>query len=510
MNYRRSVGAVLSTAALIAAMSPVAAFAKTSGEGITDVADVNVTVSGLTAGDTATAYQVFDAYIDGNNVLQYKAAQKLPSDYDTIDELKKPKPGETESDHAKAAADAYSKAFADGTAKGIANPVNATAGAEGTATFTGLDSGYWVVVVTSTSGKTKVYQPTVIDASPIEQNKAWAPHTRAALADNQIKSEPVDVKKGVGEKYEEKTDKYSVGQMVPFRVTTNVPNYPADSKDATFTIVDTPTAGLEIDTNSITVKVDTTTVWESGKATDAGATAFKTTPAPATNGYTFDFAKEYVLAHPGQAVEITYNAKLTSAAFSRSETEVTGNTAKVTFNPNPYSDSTVTPDKTTKVQTYGFVFEKVDQDKKALEGAVFTLYKIVDGKEEVVTGEDGNSPITATSTTVTINGVDHAYVSFEDLGDGDYVAKETTVPAGKVKAPDVNFSLNKDVAINDNPATPNVTENNYLVAKDQIVDGNQPLLPVTGEAGTLFITIGGVALIGAACIVVSRSRRRSE
>lgn len=509
MNYRRSVGAVLSTAALIAAMSPVAAFAKTSATGgITDVEDVNVTVSGLTEGDTATAYQVFDAYIDGNNVLKYKAATGLPKDFDSIDELQK---ADSNSGEAKAAADAYSQAFADGTARGVAGPVTSSlADAEGKATFTDLDSGYWVVVVTSTSGKTKVYQPTIIDASPIEQNKAWAPHTRAALADNQIKSEPVDVKKGVGEKYEKKTDKYSVGQMVPFRVTTNVPNYPADSKDATFTIVDTPTAGLEIDTNSITVKVDTTTVWESGKATDAGATAFKTTPAPATNGYTFDFAKEYVLAHPGQAVEITYNAKLTSAAFSRSETEVTGNTAKVTFNPNPYSDSTVTPDKTTKVQTYGFVFEKVDQDKKALEGAVFTLYKIVDGKEEVVTGEDGNSPITATSTTVTINGVDHAYVSFEDLGDGDYVAKETTVPAGKVKAPDVNFSLNKDVAINDNPATPNVTENNYLVAKDQIVDGNQPLLPVTGEAGTLFITIGGVALIGAACIVVSRSRRRSE
>ena len=324
-----------------------------------------------------------------------------------------------------------------------------------------------------------------------------------ALADNQIKSEPVDIKKGVGENYEEKTDKYSVGQFVPFRVTTNVPNYPADSKDATFTVIDTPTAGLEIDTNSITVTVGGTTVWEKGAATTDGAAAFKTdTTKQAKGGYTFDFAKKYVLAHPGEQVVITYSAKLTSAAFSRSETDVTGNTAKVTFNPNPYSDSTVTPDKTTKVQTYGFVFEKVDQDKNALEGAVFTLYD-KDGNE--IMDEKGNA-ITSTSTKV--NGV--AYVYFEDLGAGDYVAKETTVPAGKVKAGDVNFSLNKDVAKNDNPATTDVTENNYLVATDKIVDGNQPLLPVTGEAGNLFITIGGVALIGAACIVVSRSRRRSE
>lgn len=373
---------------------------------------------------------------------------------------------------------------------------------DGKATFTGLDSGYWVVVVTSTSGKTKVYQPTVIDASPVEENKAWAPHTRVALADNQIKSEPVDVKKGVGTKYEEKTDQYTVGQSVPFKVTTNVPNYPADSKDATFTVSDQPTDGLKIQTNTIKVTVGTTTVWENGKATAEGANAFKVaTTTQAENGYTFDFAKDFVLAHPGQKVEITYDATLTSAAFSRSETDVTGNTAKVTFNPNPYSDSTVTPDKTTKVQTYGYVFPKTDKDGKALEGATFTLYD-ASGANEI---KDENGPITSTSTIVD----GKAYVYFEDLGAGSYTAKETTVPAGKQKAEDVHFTLSEENAKADNPAT-KVTENNYLVSNSNVVDPDQPLLPVTGDAGTLFITIGGVALIGAACIVVSRSRRRSE
>lgn len=502
-RYRRRIGAFLSTAALIAAMSPAAAFAKTTGTGITDVADVSVTVSGLTEGDTATAYQVFDAYIDGNNVLQYQAATGLPSDYDTIDELQKL--GGTESDAAKAAADAYSKVFADGTATGIATPATATAGADGKATFSGLDSGYWVVVVTSTSGKTKVYQPTTIDASPTEQNGAWAPNTRAAFESNQIKSQPVNVNKGVGENYEEKTDQYSVGQSVPFKVTTNVPNYPADSKDATFTVTDTPTAGLEIDTSTITVKVGTdttTTVWESGAATAGNETAFKTAPVLDKNGYTFDFAKDFVLKHPNQTVEVTYNATLTSAAFSHSATDVTGNTAQVTFNPNPYSTTTVTPDDKTTVQTYGFVFMKIDNQQNALEGAVFTLYD-KDGKE--VKNEKGQV-ITSTSTKVG----DNAYVYFEDLGAGTYVAKETIVPAGKTKAQDVNFTLNKDVATHDNPATTDVTENNYAVATDAIVDGNQPLLPVTGDAGTAALTIGGVALLGAACLVASRSLKRSK
>jgi fimbrial isopeptide formation D2 family protein len=501
MNCRRSVGAVLSTAALIAAMSPVAAFAKTTGTGITDVDDTSLTVSGLTSGDTATAYQVFDAYIDGSNVLQYKAATGLPKEYDTVEELQKS--GNTGSYGAKAAADAYSKAFADGTATGVATKVEATAGADGTATFTGLDSGYWVVVVTSTSGTTKVYQPTTIDASPVEKNGAWAANTTMAQNVNQIKSEPVNVSKGVGDDFKEETDKYSVGKFVPFKVMTNVPNYPADSKDATFTIVDTPTAGLEIDTSSITVKVGETTVWVDGSATTDGASAFKTdTTKQAKGGYTFDFAKEYVLAHPGADVTVTYNAKLTSAAFSHANGDVTGNTAQVTFNPNPYSKTTVTPNDKTKVYTYGFVFQKIDQKENALEGAVFTLYD----KAGNVVKDENNKVITSTSKKVD----GKAYVYFEDLGVGDYVAKETTVPAGKVKAADVSFSLNKDDAKFDNPATKDVIENNYLVATDKVVDGNQPLLPVTGQAGTFAITVCGVVLVGTACVIASRGSKRSE
>ena len=74
----------------------------------------------------------------------------------------------------------------------------------------------------------------------------------------------------------------------------------------------------------------------------------------------------------------------------------------------------------------------------------------------------------------------------------------------------MSFSLNKDNAKSDNPATTDVTENNYLVATDQVVDGNQPLLPVTGQAGTFAITVCGVVLVGAACVIASRGSKRSE
>lgn len=194
MNYRRSVGAVLSTAALIAAMSPVAAFAKSSS---TDVADSAITITGLTKGDTVTAYQVFDADIDSTNNLTYIAATGLPEDYNTPAKLS----ALTTAEQKKAAGDAYSQAF---TKENPATPANGhtatgTANDSGEATLT-LDSGYWVVVVTSTSGTTKVFQPTTIDASPVAGTDGK--YSAKALASQEVKSEPVDVKKGVGTKYE--------------------------------------------------------------------------------------------------------------------------------------------------------------------------------------------------------------------------------------------------------------------------------------------------------------------
>jgi fimbrial isopeptide formation D2 family protein/LPXTG-motif cell wall-anchored protein len=496
MNYRRSVGAILSTAALIAAMSPVAAFAKTSG---TDVADSPITITGLTKGDTVTAYQVFDADIDAANNLTYTAATGLPEAYNTPEKLT----ALTTDEQKKAAGDAYSQAF---TKENPATPANnhtatGTANDSGQATLT-LDSGYWVVVVTSTSGTTKVFQPTTVDASPVAGTDGK--YSSKALQSQEVKNEPVNVKKGVGTEYKEKTDQYTVGQDVPFKVTTNVPNYPADSKDATFTVNDKPTAGLKIKTDTIKVTVGTTTVWENGAKTAEGAAAFKeASTTQAENGYTFDFAKEFVLAHPGEAVEITYEATLTSDAFSHSATDVTGNTATVTFNPNPYSDSTVTPNKTTKVQTYGYVFPKTDKGQNALEGAVFTLYD-ANGANEIK-DENGN---TITSTSTIVGG--KAYVWFEDLGAGTYTAKETTVPAGKQKAQDVQFTVNESTATADNPATTDVTENNYLVSTTSVIDPDQPLLPVTGDAGTIAITVGGLALVGAACVVASRGLKRSK
>lgn len=468
--------AVCAAMALAVSLTPGLAFA--SPTSTTDVADSTVTITDLLAGDTVEAYRIADADIDAANNLTYTMASGLPSDYDTIDEIAAVASDGTSFVQGSAmqnAASKIAKAFADASTAPAA-----TATATGTSANLTLGSGYYLVRVTSTSGETRVYQNMVIDVSPkANTNGTYNPHDAVNVA---VKKTDVTVKKTVGSEYKESTDKYSVGDTVPFKIETAIPNYPADSKDATFKIGDTPTAGLEIDTTSIMIN---------------GATAVSgadyTLTASAT-GYTIEFSKAYVLAHPGESITVTYNAKLTSDAFSHSADDVTGNTATVTFNPNPYNSTTVTPSDKTKVKTYGYVFKKVDPDGNALPGATFTLK---------VTNSDGS--VTELESTSDENG----YVYFSGLAAGTYTISETVVPAGYTKAADQTFTLSEAVCTADNPVTSEV-EDNYLVSSTDVVDGKQPVLPLTGDVGTFILVAAGVGLLACAFVIIARFRKQKQ
>ena len=460
---------LFSAALLIYSLVPVQAFANpTSG---TDVADSKVTINGLESGDVVSAYLIADADIDAANNLTYKMADGLPSAYNTIDKI------------AAVATDGYT--FTQGTdmqnaAAAIAGAVTAnpaaataTAGSDGSAKLT-LGSGYYLVRVTTASGKTRVYQNMVVDVTPKVDGGTYKSRDVAPI---DVKKTDVTVKKTVGSEYKESTDKYSVGDSVPFKINTAVPNYPKDSKNATFTIGDTPSAGLKIKTDTIKIN---------GKKAVSGADY---TLTASETGYTIEYSKDYVLAHPGEAIEVTYEAELTSDAFSHSATDVTGNTATVTFNPNPYENKTVIPNSNTTVKTYGYVFKKTDPEGNPLQGATFTLTL------------DNGKVLTSTSDA-------NGYVYFSGLAAGHYKISETGVPTGYTKVNDIEFDLSDTTATADNPATTDV-ENNYLVNSQNVVDNRQPVLPVTGDAGTfMFTAIGTVLLVaGVGAIVYSRKQR---
>lgn len=478
--YNRAFAKPLSVAAavaLAASMTPVA-FAATP-EGATDVAFSNVTITGLQAGDTVSAWRIADAYVTANNEIEYEFAQGLPEAYDSVDELK----AITSDGTAFTAGTAMQNAAA-AIAKAFANTeADKTAKASGDNATLTLDSGYYLIRVTSTSGNAKVYQNMVVDVTPQAGNDGkYVEHANQSLA---VKSSQVNVTKKVGTEAGSKTDAYQVGDTVPFQISTAVPSYPKDATNVTFVVGDVPTTGLKIDTSSITVE---------------GATVGDYTLTPVGDGFTITFTDSFVRANGGKDVTVKYNAKITKDAFSTADS-LTSNTASVTFNPNPYTDITVERDDIAEVQTYGYVFAKVDENAAALEGATFTLY---DESSNVIKDENGVA-ITSTSTKVG----DKAYVYFSGLKAGKYVAKETTTPAG-YSATQVEFEVSEDTATADNPATANIVENNYLVNATDVIDNKAPALPVTGGAGTVGMTVVGVVFIGGAAYLLTRNRRKGE
>ena len=477
------VGRTVAIAALLAGLtlSPAAAMAKTS---TTDVADSSFMLTNIAKGDVVSAYQVFDADIDGTNNLTYTSkVTGLPEAYDTIEEMQAERDG-------RKLADAIA-------ARVLASPdtpkQTATAGSDGRATLM-LDSGYWLVVVTSNSGVTKVYQTLLVDATPAVSNGAYVTKTFEPTTPKTL-DVPAPDKKIVdaGGSAGQSSNSYGMGDTARFQIGATIPNYPADATHITYSVTDQPDAGLDVDLNSF-------------KVTNGDVTLTKGTDYDVKdNGdhtYTVHFTHNYIVAHPGQTVSITYGAKVTAVNM---QTGKVGNKAFGTFSPNPYTAGNVnTEPKDPWAQTYGFSFRKLGDKNAALPGAQFT---VTDAAGKPVTYVDASG---TTHTNGVVASDSNGYVYVNGLKAGTYKVSETKVPSGYQKIADFTVELSADSAKSDTLATDGVTETNFNVSTPDKVDPKQGVLPTTGGAGTIALTAGGVLLVVGGGIVVARFRNREQ
>lgn len=477
------VGRTAAIAALLAGLmlSPAPAMAKTSA---TDVADSSFTLTNIAKGDVVNAYQVFDADIDGTNNLTYTSkVTGLPEAYDTVEEM------QAETNGRKLADAISAKVLAS---SGTPNQ-RVTAGSDGRATLT-LDSGYWLVVVTSNSGTTKVYQTLLVDAMPAVRDGAYVTKTFEETA-AKTEDVPAPDKKIVDANGNagQSSNSYGVGDTARFQIGATIPNYPADATHITYSVTDQSDAGLDVDLNSF-------------KVTNGDVTLTKETDYTVKdNGdhtYTVHFMHAYIVAHPGQPVSITYGAKVTAVNM---ETGKVGNKAFGTFSPNPYTAGNVnTEPKDPWAQTYGFSFRKLGDKDAALPGAEFT---VTDAAGKPVTYVDASG---TTHTDGVVASDSNGYVYVNGLKAGTYKVSETKVPSGYQKVADFTVELSADSAKSDTLATEGVTETNFNVSTPDKVDPKQGVLPTTGGAGTIALTAGGVLLVVGGGIVVARFRNREQ
>jgi len=443
-----------------------------------------VTVNEVTKGNYVKLYKIADAAIGEDNAIHYTMASGLPAGYDTIDEIMATA---SDADAVTAMANAYGAVF------GGTEPDYSEKNDDGTTvTISNVAAGYYFAIVSGDADTSVVYKSMLINAVPVANaSNGYDGATPSVTA----KKETITIEKTeydpASEEWAKTTDGYSRGDTIPFHIDTRFPNYPSDSKYATFIIADDPD-GLQDTVSSVKVYVDGTAEANLVAQDDA-----KFTVAATTDGFTVTFTKAFVLANAGKSVRVAYDAVLTAPSVGSGDTT---NTATITYNPNPFEDTTVTPPDTDEQHTYGLVFEKVDDATPGnpLAGATFALY------DEAGTTAITQNGTALTFTTEVVNG--HAYVYWDGLEAGTYTIKETQAPSGYVAMADFQMTVNATVSVNDNPAT-DTEEDNYTVAENPAVNVHGVELPSTGGIGTtIFYILGGLLVIGAAVILVARRK----
>lgn len=377
-----------------------------------------------------------------------------------------------------------------------------------TATFTGLDYGYYVVAVpgatlANTSGQ---YATLVsVDSTNVNANiKGSLPTVDKKVQVNGNGADTADAK---------------IGDTLTFTLTSTIPDMSAYDT-YTFNFKDTLSKGLTYgDITSVTVEgVDAPLV----KDTDYTVT---TTPAAAGNtlltvGMT-DF-KNKQQTNAGKKITVTYTATLNENAVVGGAGNVNSATIQYSNDPSSTGTGESEPDKV-RVFTYGFTVDKYTGDNyndaaTRLAGAEFTLtakgdtsaIKFVQvnagsATEDAVyrVAKAGETAGTTTTITTPANGK----VVFQGLKNGEYTLTETKAPAGYNKLASaigvkVNGSNDGTDATN---ATVNITynnDNNDTTYDQTASNGVIPvqnksgaILPGTGGMGTIAFTVIGVLVI---------------
>lgn len=373
------------------------------------------------------------------------------------------------------------------------------AGGQYTATFTGLDYGYYVVAVPgATVADTKSQYATLVSVGSTNVDAT----IKGAL--------PTVVKKVNGES----ATSAKIGDPLTFTLTSTIPDMSAYSA-YTFNFKDTLSKGLTFK------QVDSVKVEGANSSLTEGAD-YSVTTTSKTSGETLltvamnEFKKQQ--ANVGKTITVTYTATLNKDAVVGGHGNTNSATIQYSNDPSNGGFGESEPSKV-RVFTYGFTVDKYTGDSypdKAvrLAGAKFTLAP-KDGGEAIrfVQVNAGNATTNAvyrvakdddTVTTTTITTPENGKVDFQGLKNGEYTLTETEAPAGYNKlASAIGVKVDgRNDGTDTTDATVTYNNDNGNVYGEQASNGVIPVrnksgvvLPGTGGMGTIAFTVIGVLVI---------------
>ena len=459
----------------------------------------SITINDAVVGQTYTIYQILDleSYNASANAYAYKATTAWNT-FINRDDIKGTYVEVDAQGYVTWKGDADAAAFAKLAQKyakdnSITNQGSVTATST-TVSFTGLDLGYYLVDTTlGTLCSLDTTNPNVT----MEEK-------------NEVPTNVKTVEEDSTGNYGQKNDA-DIGQTVNFKSTIT-----AQAGAENYVFHDTMSAGLTL--NKASIKVNGVAVTD-GQGNDVAGDNYTVSypSGDGSDGCTFEiaFAQSYLdTITAATTITITYSATLNENAV----VGLPGNPNTSTLSYGNSGDESHTPSGTTppsETVTYTWDLDILKygngNESNVLKDAKFVLLNnnktkvatVVNGKitgwADVPTAGEGGS-ITWPANAVLTTG-ENGKIEIDGLDADTYYLRETQAPAGYNKLAD-------DQAVTITGATKGENEKlTYTTVVAKINNQSGAELPSTGGIGTtIFYVLGGVLVVGAAFLLVTKKR----
>ena len=377
-----------------------------------------------------------------------------------------------------------------------------------------ISQGYWIFAdETDLNNGTNVSNSLVMVDTAGQDAITINPKTALPTVEKKVKDIEDTEDSNIADNEWHDTADHDMGDAVPFKLTATLPNNAQGYNSYKLIFHDNLSDSFTLNESSIKVLMydsihRANADFDLNDGTDVTDKFFSNTTGLADADCTLEVGCDNLFAIEGVTKDtvfvVYYEAELNENAVIGGD----GNTNEVylEYSNNPYGDETgkTENDKVT-VFTYQVKINKIDGEGHALTGAEFTLYKKILGvTDPVEISLDDNL------------GTDPTTFTWSGLDDGDYILKETKVPAGYNGMADIEFTITATHSqLEDGTLKLTSLDGDKLglgdtatgIIDEDIVNNTGSVLPETGAQGTfIIILVSSLLIMLAAIFMITRKK----